>query len=125
MARGGATHIFVDFKFVKLSYVLPTFWDRRPWRYGFRCGLVHTQLRRCRDFAMWTLSGGAFGCHVCPLLLSYDAPVAPLVVTCVFPLRLSGDLVFDFLCSCRVCLSRLRRGRGATPRTAPAENLDR
>ena len=56
---------------------------------------------------MWTLIGGAFGCHVCPLLLIYGAPAAPLVVACVLRLRLFGDLVFDFLCSCLVCIVRV------------------
>ena len=92
---------------IQQVHVLSAFWARRPWRYGFQCGLVHTQQRRCRDFAMRTLNGGAFGCDACPLLLIYDAPVAPLVVACVLPLRLSGDLVFDFLCSCLVCIVRV------------------
>ena len=85
-------------------HVSPPVWERRPWRYGLQCGLVHTQQRRCQDFAMWTLNGGAFGCHVCPLLLIHGAPVAPLVVACVLPLRLPGDLVFDLRCSRLVCV---------------------
>ena len=56
---------------------------------------------------MWTLNGGAFGCHVCPLLLIYGAPAAPLVVACVLRLRLFGDLVFGFLGSCLVCIVRV------------------
>ena len=56
---------------------------------------------------MWTLNGGAFGCDARPLLLIYGALVAPLVVACVLPLRLSGGLVFDFLCSCLVCIVRV------------------
>ena len=107
MARGGATHISLDVMVVKQLHVLPSLWARRPWRYGIQCGLVHTQQRRCRDFAMWTLNGGAFGCHVCPLLLIYGAPAAPLVVACVLRLRGFGDLVFDFRCSCLVCIVRV------------------
>ena len=69
--------------------------------------LARTQQRRCRDFAMWTLNGGAFRCHVCPLLWIYGAPAAPLVVACVLRLRVFGDLVFDFRCSCLVCIVRV------------------
>ena len=42
-----------------------------------------------------------------PLLLIYSAPAAPLVVACVLRLRLFGDLVFDFRCSCLVCIVRV------------------
>ena len=103
MARGGATHISVDVMVVQQIHVLPPFWARRSCRHGFQCGLVHTQQRPCRDFAMWTLNGGPFGCQVCPLLLIHDAPVAPFFVASVLPLRLSGDFAFDIFGSCLVC----------------------
>ena len=79
MARDGATHISVDVTVIQQLHVLPSFWARRSCRHSLQCGLVHTQKRPCRDFAMWTLNGGPFRCYICPLLLIHDAPVAPLL----------------------------------------------
>ena len=36
---------------------------------------AHSATAMCRDFAMWTVNGGPFGCQICPLLLIHDAPV--------------------------------------------------
>ena len=94
----------VDVTVTQHLHVLQAFWARRSCRHGFQCGLVHTQQWPCRDFAMWTVNGGPFGCQVCALLLIHDVPVAPIFVACVLPLRLAGDLAFDLFGSCLVCV---------------------
>ena len=96
LARGGASHISVDVAVVNNLHALPTFWARRPCRHRFQCGLVHTQQRPCRDFAMWPLNGGPFGCQTCPLLSSHDAPVAPFLspVCCRFDCLAISPAIF-------------------------------